>query len=64
MSMASEALKTNQTRAGETRTVAGIVNGIETLEGGGFLVRTACGSGRALLAKYGNNSLRRRGPAR
>jgi redox-sensitive bicupin YhaK (pirin superfamily) len=43
MSMVSEALKKalrdEQTRAGGTRTVAGIVNSIETLEGGGFLVR-------------------------
>ncbi|MDX6575855.1 MAG: quercetin 2,3-dioxygenase [Blastocatellia bacterium] len=39
MSMVSEALKTNEIRASETRTVAGIVNSIETLEGGGFLVR-------------------------
>ncbi|MDX6532110.1 MAG: quercetin 2,3-dioxygenase [Blastocatellia bacterium] len=39
MSMVSEALKTNETRAGGTRTVARIVNSIETLEGGGFLVR-------------------------
>jgi len=39
MSMVSEALKTEETRAGGTRTVAGIVNSIETLEGGGFLVR-------------------------
>jgi redox-sensitive bicupin YhaK (pirin superfamily) len=39
MSMVSEALKTNKIRASETRTVAGIVNSIETLEGGGFLVR-------------------------
>ena len=39
MSMASEALRNDQTRAGGTRTVAGIVNSIETLEGGGFLVR-------------------------
>jgi len=50
--MASEALRKEQTRAGGTRTVAGrgpragsprgvvgIVNSIETLEGGGFLVR-------------------------
>ena len=35
MSMANEALKTQQTE----RTVAGIVNSIETLEGAGFLVR-------------------------
>jgi redox-sensitive bicupin YhaK (pirin superfamily) len=39
MSMVSEALRKEQTRAGGTRTVAGIVNSIETLEGGGFLVR-------------------------
>jgi len=39
MSMASEALRNEETRAGGTRTVAGIVNSIETLEGGGFLVR-------------------------
>jgi redox-sensitive bicupin YhaK (pirin superfamily) len=39
MSMVSEALKTKETLAGESRTVAGIVNSIETLEGGGFLVR-------------------------
>ncbi|HMG76384.1 MAG TPA: pirin family protein [Pyrinomonadaceae bacterium] len=39
MSMVSEALRNEETRAGETRTVAGIVNSIETLEGGGFLVR-------------------------
>jgi len=35
----SRALKTEETRAGGSRTVAGIVNSIETLEGGGFLVR-------------------------
>jgi redox-sensitive bicupin YhaK (pirin superfamily) len=39
MSMVSEALKTEETRAGGNRTVGGIVNSIETLEGGGFLVR-------------------------
>src|SRR5258708_2074724 len=39
MSMVSEALKTEETSAGGTRTVAGIVNSIKTLEGGGFLVR-------------------------
>src|SRR4029077_10641522 len=39
MSMVSEALRKTEIRAGETRTVAGIVNSIETLEGGGFLVR-------------------------
>ena len=37
--MVSEALRNEETRAGGTRTVAGIVNSIETLEGGGFLVR-------------------------
>ena len=35
----SEALRTEETNAGLGRTVAGIVNSIETLEGGGFLVR-------------------------
>ncbi len=39
MSMVSEALRNERTRVGGTRTVAGIVNSIETLEGGGFLVR-------------------------
>src|SRR3981081_1534680 len=39
MSMISEAFKTEETRAAGTRTVAGVVNSIETLEGGGFLVR-------------------------
>ncbi len=39
MSMVGEALKTEETRADGTRTIAGIVNSIETLEGGGFLVR-------------------------
>jgi quercetin 2,3-dioxygenase len=39
MSMVSEALKNEKTSAEGTRTVAGIVNSIETLEGGGFLVR-------------------------
>jgi redox-sensitive bicupin YhaK (pirin superfamily) len=38
MAMVSEALKTKETR-GERRTVAGVVNSIETLEGEGFLVR-------------------------
>lgn len=36
--MASEALKLEKTQAGVGRTVAGVVNSIETLEGGGFLV--------------------------
>jgi len=35
----SEAIRKERARAGGTRTVAGIVNSIETLEGGGFLVR-------------------------
>src|SRR5207237_1368154 len=39
MSMVSEALRNEETRAGGMRTVAGVVNSIETLEGGGFLVR-------------------------
>jgi quercetin 2,3-dioxygenase len=39
MSRVSEALKVENTRASEGRTVAGIVSSIETLEGGGFLVR-------------------------
>ncbi len=37
--MVSEALRNKETRAGGNRTVAGVVNSIETLEGGGFLVR-------------------------
>lgn len=39
MSMVSEALRNEETRASGMRSVAGIVNSIETLEGGGFLVR-------------------------
>lgn len=39
MSVASEELGIEETRTGIGRTVAGIVNSIETLEGGGFLVR-------------------------
>ena len=39
MSMASEALREDKSFAGGRRTVAGVVNSIETLEGGGFLVR-------------------------
>jgi len=39
MSMVSEALRNEESSAVGTRTVAGIVNSIETLEGGGFLVR-------------------------
>jgi len=37
--MVSEALRSEETRRGARRTVAGVVNSIETLEGGGFLVR-------------------------
>ncbi len=37
--MVSEGLRIEETRAGEGRTVAGVVNSIETLEGEGFLVR-------------------------
>src|SRR5438552_17434117 len=39
MSMVKEALRTEETRINEERTVAGFVNSIETLGGGGFLVR-------------------------
>ncbi|HYX42742.1 MAG TPA: pirin family protein, partial [Pyrinomonadaceae bacterium] len=39
MSTVSEALRDEETRTGGGRTVAGIVNSIETLEGAGFLVR-------------------------
>ena len=39
MSKVREALRTEEARTNEGRTVAGIVNSIETLEGGGFLVR-------------------------
>jgi redox-sensitive bicupin YhaK (pirin superfamily) len=39
MSMVSEALRNQETRVRGTRTIAGVVNSIETLEGGGFLVR-------------------------
>ena len=38
MSMVSKELRTEETQTNEGRTVAGIVNSIETLEGGGFLV--------------------------
>ncbi len=37
--MVSEALRKEETHAGGRRTVAGVVNSIETLEGAGFLVR-------------------------
>src|SRR6266850_1871336 len=39
MSTVSEALIKKEIREGEGRTVAGVVNSIEALEGGGFLVR-------------------------
>ncbi|MEA2206569.1 MAG: quercetin 2,3-dioxygenase [Blastocatellia bacterium] len=39
MSLVREALRTEETQVNKGRTVAGIVNSIETLEGGGFLVR-------------------------
>lgn len=39
MSMVSKTLKTAEKQTNKGRTVAGIVNSIETLEGGGFLVR-------------------------
>jgi redox-sensitive bicupin YhaK (pirin superfamily) len=39
MSMVSEALRNEANRAGRRRTVAGVVNSVETLEGAGFLVR-------------------------
>jgi len=39
MSTVSNALRSEKTQTNEVRTVAGIVNSIETLEGGGFLVR-------------------------
>jgi len=39
MSMVSGALRNEQTHAGGTRAIAGIVNSFETLEGGGFLFR-------------------------
>ena len=38
MARVSEALRDDMTEAGGTRSIAGIVNSIETLEGGGFLV--------------------------
>src|SRR5215475_15101223 len=39
MSIVGRALETKESKTNEMRTVAGIVNSIETLEGGGFLVR-------------------------
>jgi hypothetical protein len=39
MSMVKEAMRAEKTGIDRGRTVAGIVNSIETLEGGGFLVR-------------------------
>jgi hypothetical protein len=47
MSMASEGLRNEETRAGGMRTVAAIVNSFETLEEGeGFLVRRPFRTGR------------------
>ena len=37
--MVSKAIRSEEARQGEGRTVAGVVNSIETLEGGGFMVR-------------------------
>jgi len=39
MSMVSKALRNEEIRTSGKRTIAGVVNSIETLEGGGFLVR-------------------------
>src|SRR5262247_4583926 len=39
MSILDEATGTERARTSEARSVAGVVNSIETLEGGGFLVR-------------------------
>jgi hypothetical protein len=39
MSMVSRALRNEETRPGKRRTVAGLVNSVEALEGEGFLVR-------------------------
>src|SRR5918999_1529773 len=39
MSTVSEGVRSKEMRTSEGRTVAGVVNSIETLEGGGFLVR-------------------------
>lgn len=39
MSVVSKALRNQQTGAGVSRTVAAVVNSVETIEGGGFLVR-------------------------
>src|SRR5262245_65707105 len=39
MSIVSEALRNEETRAGGRRTVAGVENSVETFEGEGFLVR-------------------------
>ena len=39
MSIVTEASETKKSRTSEGRTITGVVNSIETLEGGGFLVR-------------------------
>jgi hypothetical protein len=47
MSMVSEVLRNEETRAGGPPTVAGVVNSFETLEGGGFLFRRPFPRGRS-----------------
>ena len=54
MSMVKEALRTvAETRTNQERSVAGIVNSIETLEGGGFLVRRVIWNTRLPLGRMG-----------
>lgn len=50
--MVSEALRKEETRAGGRRTLAGIVNSIETLEGGGFLVRRPFPNPKASFSEF------------
>jgi hypothetical protein len=45
--MVSEVLRNEETRAGGRRTVAGIVNSVETFEGEGLLVRGPFPRGRS-----------------
>jgi hypothetical protein len=47
MSMVSEVLRIEETHARGRRTVAGIVNSVETLEGDGLLVRRPFPRGRS-----------------
>ena len=47
MSMVSEALRIEETRAAGSRTIAGVVNNFETLEADGFLVRPPFLRGRS-----------------